>query len=176
MATQYAGTDRGFHSIIQGGAPDWEYYTETFVVSTSGSIYPGNIVSTAGETAGECDPAAAGDGFVSGSYIVLKRVGIGDREQDIDTQITAGQKVLCLRRSQDDGLGYGRFIVAATLADPSANTEVGEPLVLGASGMLKKFAYVDATYQTDCVADCLVRCAEALTDVASTDLVQLVYW
>ena len=175
VTTQYPGTTRGFNSIIQGGAPDWEYYTETFLVSTGGSIYPGNIVSTAGETAGECDPAASGDGLISAQYVVLKRVGIGDKEQDIDTQITAGQKVLCLRKSQDDGLGYGRFIVAVTVSDGTSQ-EVGEPMVLDATGWLKKFAYASSTDVTDTMGDCLTRCAEATADFSSANQIQLVYW
>ena len=168
--TQYAGTNRGFNSIIQGGAPDWEYYTVVRKVKTGGSCYPGRIMTGAGNTEGEVDLAVSTDGAVAYEGIVLKRVGIGGREQDIDTQIIATQYVLILRPSG------GRFIVAATRADQSNDTEMGEPMVLEASGMIKKFAYVKATAETDTIMDCFVRCAEVTVDVSSADLVQLVYW
>ena len=168
--TQYAGTNRSFNSIVQGGAPDWEYYTVIRKVKAAGSCYPGNIVTGAGNTEGEVDLAVSTDGVVAVEGIVLKRVGIGGREQDIDTQITAGQYVQVLRPSG------GRFIVAATRADQSLDTEMGEPMVLEATGHLKKFAYTDTAAATDTLSDCFCRCAEVTVDVASTDLVQLVYW
>jgi hypothetical protein len=172
MATQYAGTDRGFTKIIQGGAPDWKDYTQIRKLATA--AYPGWIVSGNGETAGEVDVAAAEDGLASYFEIILERVGASP--QDIDTEIAVGSFVRTLRPSG------GRFIVAATRADESNNTELGEPMVLEASGMLKKWAYTDGTDITDSVIDgnlnChqIIRCAEVTTDVADTDLVQLVYW
>ena len=50
--TQYAGTDRGFYSIIQGGAPDWKYYVDILKCGTAENVYPGNIVTTEGDTDG----------------------------------------------------------------------------------------------------------------------------
>ena len=49
-------------------------------------------------------------------------------------------------------------------------------MVLEASGMIKKFAYVKATAETDTIMDCFVRCAEVTVDVSAEDLVQLIYW
>ena len=175
MAIETLGTTRGFKSVIQGGAPDWEYYTQVRKVKTGVTTYPGRIMTGAGETEGEVDLAALADGVVAGFEIVLKRVGYAGDEQDIDTAITAGQKVLTLRKSQDDGMGYGRFIVASLHCASDGTTELGEPLCLEADGMLKKFAYTDGTLETDSVIDCLTRCVEVIASTTD-DAVQLVYW
>ncbi len=175
MAIQTLGTTRGFKSVIQGGAPDWDYYTQVRKVKTGVTTYPGRIMSGNGETEGEVDLAASADGTVANYEMVLRRTAYKGDEQDIDTAITAGQYVLTLRRSQDDGMGYGRFIVAAIHAGSNGTTELGEPLVLEADGMLKKFAYVDNTAETDLMIDCVVRCVEAITSTTD-DAVQLVYW
>ena len=175
MATEYPGTDRDFSKIIQGGAPDWQLYTQSRIIATGASTYPGRIMSGNGETEGEVDLAASIDGTAANYEIVLHRISDTGVQQDIDTQVTAGQKVLTLRRSQDDGIGYGRFIVAACYHAAGSTTELGEPLVLEGTGMLKKFAYADNTVETDTVLDCLVRCAEALA-ASTDDRVHLVYW
>jgi len=169
-STQEPGTDRGFTSVIQGGAPDYKYYTQIRKVKTGVTVYPTNLVSGAGETEGEADLAAAGDGGVSFIEVVIRRVGAKD--QDIDTGITAGQYFESLRPA---GM---RFIVALIRADESNATELGEPMALEATGHIKKFAYNDTNLSTDTCIDApnWLRCAEVTTDVASTDLVQLVWW
>ena len=168
VTTQTLGATRGFEKVIQGGAPDWEYYTQIRKVKAAVTVKPGFFVSGAGEAEGECDLAASGDGIVSYAEIVLERVAC--IPQDIDTAITAAQYVKTLRPSG------GRFIVAAIISDPSTNTELGEPLVLDTTGHLKKFAYGDTASATDTIIEGLWRCAEVRTDVASTDLVQLIYF
>ena len=167
MATQFPGTDRGFHSIIQGGAPDHKYYTDILKTSAAG-VYPGRIVTTEGDTDGECHLATAADGLIAGFHIVLGRVGA--KPQDIDTAIASGEYIECLRPAG------GRFIVAATAADEDSAVEFGEPFHLEADGMLRKFVYTDGTAQTDSLIDGFWRAAEVTADVAGTDKVQLIYW
>ena len=173
MAIQTLGTTRGFHTVIQGGAPDWEYYTQVRKVATA--TWPGRIMSGSGETEGEVDLAAAADGAAANYEIVLRRTAYKGDEQDIDTEIAVGSYVLTLRRSQDDGVGYGRFIVAAFHCGSDGTTELGEPMALEADGMLRKFAYTDGTVQTDSTIDCLTRCVETITSTTD-DAIQLVYW
>jgi hypothetical protein len=170
MATQYPGTDRSFTQIIQGGAPDYKYYTQIRKIKTGITVYPGNLVSGNGETEGEVDLAASGDGPASFIEVILHRVGA--KAQDIDTSIAAGSYVETLRPAGC------RFIVALTRADESNNTELGEPMALEATGHIKKFAYNDTNVSTDTCIDApnWMRCAEVTTDVAATDLVQLVWW
>lgn len=168
MATQYPGTSRSMNKIIQGGAPDSIYYTEERKVKTGVTVYPGNLVSGNGETEGEVDLAASGDGAASFIEIVLERIGV--KPQDIDTGITQGQYIKTLRPSG------GRFIVAATRADESNDTELGEPMVLEATGHMQKRAYTNSADATDTLIEWVGRCAEVTVDVASTDLVQLMFF
>ena len=172
VTTQTLGVTRGFKKVIQGGAPDHEYYTQIRYVKNAVTVKPGFMVATNGEAAGTIDLAASGDGAAGAVEIVLERVAAPP--QDIDTAIVGATGtptfVKTLRPSG------GRFIVAAIISDPSTNTEIGEPLVLDTTGHLKKFAYTDTAAATDTIIEGLWRCAEARTDVASTDLVQLIYF
>ena len=172
MSTEYPGTDRGFHSIVQGGPLHLlEYFTQIRKVKTGVSVYPGNMVSGAGETEGEVDLAASGDEDVSFIEIALEQVGYTDAAKpDIDEAIAAGEFVKTLRYT-------GLFIVAATRADESNNTELGEPLVPEATGHLKKWAYANSVAETDIAhPGAWFRCAEVTEDVADHDLVQLIYF
>ncbi len=170
MGTQKLGDDRGFTRVIQSG-PDPEPYTVIKKVKTAVTVYPGVLVSGNGETEGEVDLAATGDGLM-GAMIVLERVAC--LPQDIDTAIAAASFVKCLRQSG------GLFIVAAIRADESNNTELDEPMCLELTGHIKKFTYGDGAVATDSILEKgpggTLRCAEVTTDVAGTDLVQLVHW
>ncbi len=164
-------SERGFFKIIQGGAADWQNYVEIKKVKTGVTVYPGRIVSGAGETEGEIDLAADGDGAAAGAYIVLKRAN--SIPQDIDTGISAGQFCEVLRQSG------GRFVVAALMADQSADTELDELLCLEADGMLQKWAYTDTAAGTDTLVEAgggIWRCAEVVVDEAAHDKVQCIYW
>ncbi len=166
VTTQTLGVTRGFKKVIQGGAPDWEYYTQIRKVAEA--CKPGFFVTGASEAEGEVSLAVSTDGAKAYAEIVLERVAA--IPQDIDTEIAVGQFVKTLRPSG------GRFIVATIISDPSSDTELGEPLVLDTTGHLKKFAYGDTAAATDTIIEGLWRCAEVRTDVASTDLVQLIYF
>ena len=168
VTTESPNADRGFTDILQGGAPDHKYYVD--ILKASATIYPGRIVTTEGDTDGECHLATAADGIIAGFHIVLKRVGA--KPQDVDTAITVGQFAECLRPAG------GRFIVAAQKADQSNDTELGEPMCLEADGMVHKWAYVDSTVQTDSLCDGFWRCAEVTVDDTTTapDRIQLLYW
>lgn len=168
MATELPGTDRSLTSIIQGGAPDYKYYTQIRKVKTGVSVYCGSLVSGNGETEGEVDLAASGDGTASFIEVVLRRVGAKD--QDIDTAIAAASYVETLRPSG------GRFIVAIVRCDESCDTELGEPLVLEATGHAKKWAWASAAEATECLIEWVGRCAEVVADSASHDMVQLIYF
>ena len=147
-----------------------DYFTQIRKVKTGVTVYPGNLVSGNGETEGEVDLAAAQDGLASFIEIALEQVGYTDAAPpDIDEGITAGQFVKTLRQT-------GLFIVAATRADESNDTELGEPMALEATGHMKKFAYADGTAENDTMFDFVGRCAEVIADVAGYDPVQLVYF
>ena len=53
VTTQTLGATRGFKKVIQGGAPDHEYYTQIRKVKTGVTVKPGFFVAGNGETAGE---------------------------------------------------------------------------------------------------------------------------
>ena len=171
MAEQELGTDRGFISVVQGGPLHLlDYFTQIRKVKTGvTTIKPGLLVSGNGETEGEVDLAAADDQFASFTEIVLEEVGFSDAAKpDIDDTVAAGAFVKTLRPT-------GLFIVAAIRADESNNTELGEPMVPEATGMLRKWAYTDTDETNDVMME-VIRCAEVTADVAGTDLVQLVYF
>lgn len=173
MASQSLGTDRNFSKVIQGGADDWEHYTEIYQVKDSVTVLPGHLVSGNGETEGQVDLAASGDGAASFIAVVLYQTGVSPIP-DIDTGIvgsdTSPTFVKCLRPSG------GRFKVAVIRADESNNTELGEPMVLEATGHIKKWAYTDTAEATDTLIEFVGRCAEVTVDVADTDLVQLIWF
>lgn len=175
MATQSLGTDRGFSKVIQGGADDWEHYTEIYEVKNGVTVLPGHVLSGNGETAGQVDLGAAGDGAVSFIVVCLHQVGVSPIP-DIDTGVvglTATPTfVKCLRPSG------GRFKVAVIRADESNDTELGTPLCLEATGHVQFLAtlYTNATYATDMMVDFVGRAAEVTVDVAGTDLVQLIWF
>lgn len=160
MAQEYLGTTHSYITVIQGGAPDWINYTQ--VRKMAGTAYPGRVVTTHGQTDKQVVVASATDGQDGSIEVVLQRVACVP--QDIDTAITTGQYVLTLRKSG------GRFLVAIWRADESTSLKRGVPLSLEADGMLEE--YVGGT---DVDEDFVGRLAQESADVASTDLVELIW-
>jgi hypothetical protein len=168
MSTQSVGTDGSYESIIIGGAPDWEYYTQIRKVKTGVTVYPGRFVSGNGETDGEVDLAASGDEDTSYVELVLERVGA--IPQDIDTGITAGQYVKTLRYSG------GRFKCVSIRADESTTEETGQLMSIEADGMLQIWAYTDTAEATDVIFFPALRLSAVSTDVAATDILVEIWW
>jgi hypothetical protein len=166
LTTQTLRANGGWVKVIQGGAPDWELYTEERKVSTDSSVTPGDFVSCGSETDGEVRLAASGDGDIGGIEQVLYRIGV--KPQDIDTEIAAGSYVKTLRCT--GGGGRRRFLVGAILSDGTAEVR-GTLLELDATGHLKRYTYAgDAS-----IFDAVAVLAQAQADVASTDRAVLVW-
>lgn len=183
MATNKLGADYGYKTIILGGPTELEkYYTQIRKIKDSVVVSPGLFVSGNGETEGEIDLAAAGDGLASFIEIVLYEVNesaiIVDGSADIDRTITGADAspkfVKTLRQSGVGGGGF--FHVVCIRADESSDTELGEPMALEATGHCKSFVYGNATGATDLVADWVGRCANVTTDEAGDDISQEIFF
>lgn len=187
MATQELGADRDFIDVIQGGPPGLvKYFTQVRKIKDTIVVKPGLVVCTNGETDGEVDLGADGDGAAGSIEIVLYESPQGapsaiitDGTKEIDRTITgaaAAPKMVMTLRKSSGGFRGGLFTVAAIRADESNDTEYGEPMVLEATGHIKKFAWADSAAGTDTCIEAVGDCAEVTTDVAGTDLVQLIHW
>jgi len=179
MATQQIGADGGYKNIVIGGPMELlPHFTQIRQVKDSVTVYPGYFVSGNGETEGQVDLAASGDGTASFIEIVIEESpypssiptdGSAIIDQGITGSDTSPTFVKTLRQT-------GLFTVVCLRADESNNTELGEPMVLEATGMIKKWAYTDTAEATDCLIEFVGRCANVTTDVADTDLVQELYF
>jgi hypothetical protein len=138
------------------------------------TMNPGDFCSGNGENEGEVDLAAADDGAASYIDIAIEETGVAN--QDIDTAFAAADFILSLRTSGHmPNLGQ-RFMVGCIMADQSADTELGEPMRVEATGHCMKVAYTDDNANLDTMYDWVGRAAEVVTDVASTDLALLIYF
>ena len=99
MATQELGADRSFIDVIQGGPPGLvKYFTQERVIKNTVVVSPGLVVCTNGETEGECDLGASGDGAAGSIEIVLYELPLGapsaiitDGTKEIDRTITGAK-------------------------------------------------------------------------------------
>ena len=166
VANQTMGASKGVLFIVQGGGSDYLDYCEIRKMKTG--TQPGEFVTSAGESAGApLDLAAAGDEDVGVTELVLYRVGA--IPQDIDTELAANEFAMCLRPNGK------RFKCAAWRTDASNALLKGQKLALDSVGILKVWAYTNATEATD-VHQFSAELAEDSADVASLNPVIFIYF
>ncbi|MCK5019707.1 MAG: hypothetical protein KAS32_21795 [Candidatus Peribacteraceae bacterium] len=181
MVTNKLGADYDYSKIVLDGPIDLQkHFEQERKVKAGVTVYPGRFVSGNGETEGEIDLAAAGDGIASFIEIVLHEAPMGyrsaiivDGTPEIDRALGAGKFVTTLRQSNPHG---GLFKVVCWRADESSATELGEMMALEADGMCKTFAYTDTAQDTDLMTDCVGRCANVTADEAGDDISQEIYF
>lgn len=181
MATQEIGADGGHKFIVLGGPVNIiRHFEQIRKVKNAVTILPGNFVSTNGETEGEVDLAAAGDGAVAAIELCIQEEpypsslptdGSAIIDQGIVGVTATPTFILTLRPT-------GLFRIACIRADESNAVVLGQPMALEATGhcQLLDTLYVNATYATDMMVDFVGRCANVTTDVAGTDLVQELFY
>ena len=159
-------TGKGLLTIIQGGGSDYLDYCT--IRKLKEATQPGEFVTSAGETAGNpVALAVAGDEDVGTTELVLYRVGA--IPQDIDTEIAANSFGMCLAPNGK------RFKCASWRTDASNALLKGQKLALDSAGILKVWAYTNATEATD-VHPFMAELAEDSADVSSLNPVIFIYF